>query len=281
MIDPVLFDEYTKTRLNPAKFDTAVKSLDRFCYAPFSNLYFAHEGKVLACCENRDHVLGVYPEKSISEIWNGTAVGELRQYITEKNLGHGCKGCDFDLKSRNFGGVKAKAFDYARMMQPDPRYPSMMEFELENTCNLECVMCSGLFSSSIRKNREHLPPIPTPYDNEFVQQLEEFIPHLTHANFFGGEPFLVEIYLKIWEKMAQLNPQMNVWVTTNGTILNNRIKQLLERMRLNLTISIDSIEKETYEKIRVNSVFERMMENFKWFLQYAKSIGSNVTVNTL
>lgn len=280
MIDPVLLEEYTRTRLDSAGFNTSVQTYDKFCYAPFSSLYFAHEGKVLACCENRDHVLGVYPEKSISEIWNGAAAHALRQYITEKNLGHGCKGCDFDLKSRNFGGVKARSFDYARLQQRNLQYPSMMEFELENTCNLECVMCSGIFSSSIRKNREHLPPISTPYDDEFVRQLEEFIPHLAMANFFGGEPFLVEIYLKIWEKMAQLNPGMNVWVTTNGTVLNNRIVHLLNRIRFNITVSVDSIEKETYEKIRVNASFERVMDNFRRFLRYTKAIGSEFTVNT-
>ncbi|HXH18192.1 MAG TPA: radical SAM protein [Chitinophagales bacterium] len=280
MIEPALLNDYNNSRIHPAGFNSSLKAYDKFCYAPFSSLYFAHEGRVLACCENRTHVLGTYPQNSICEIWNGAAAVELRQYISEFNLAHGCKGCDFDLKSRNFGGIKSRSFDVARLHQRDMRYPGMMEFELENTCNLECVMCNGIFSSSIRRNREQLPPIPSPYDDEFVRQLEEFIPHLALANFFGGEPFLVEIYLKIWEKMAKLNPGMNVWVTTNGTILNNRIVQLLNRIRFNLTISIDSIEKETYEKIRVNSNFERVMENFKRFLRYTKTINSDFTVNT-
>ncbi len=280
MIEQSLLEDYNQSRITPADFNASFQTHGKFCYAPSASLYFAHEGKVFACCENREHLLGAYPSNSIAEIWKGESAAQLRKFIDEKNLWHGCKGCDFDLKSRNFGGVKAKAFDYAGMQQSDPRYPSMMEFELENTCNLECVMCTGIFSSSIRKNREHLPIIPTPYDDEFVRQLEEFIPHLALANFFGGEPFLVEIYYKIWEKMGELNPGMNVWVTSNGTILNNRVKDLLSRIRFNLTISIDSIKKETYEKIRVNSSFERVMENFEYFHQYTKSIHSDFTVNT-
>ncbi len=280
VIDVSLLEDYNKTRINPVDFNASFKAYDKFCYAPFSSLYFAHEGKVFACCENREHQLGTYPANSIAEIWNGDSANQLRKYISENNLWHGCKGCDFDLKSRNFGGVKAKAFDNARLKQRESGYPAMLEFELENTCNLECVMCTGIFSSSIRKNREHLPPIPAPYDAEFVKQLEEFIPPLSLANFFGGEPFLVEIYYSIWEKMAELNPGINVWVTTNGTILNNRVKDLLGRIRFNLTLSIDSIQKETYEKIRVNSVFERMMENFRYFHEYTKSINADFTVNT-
>jgi MoaA/NifB/PqqE/SkfB family radical SAM enzyme len=49
------------------------------------------------------------------------------------------------------------------------RYPSMLELELNNTCNLECVMCIGELSSSIRKNREKLPAIRSPYDEAFVE----------------------------------------------------------------------------------------------------------------
>jgi MoaA/NifB/PqqE/SkfB family radical SAM enzyme len=75
--------------------------------------------------------------------------------------------------------------------------PKVMEFELSNECNLECVMCNGSFSSSIRKNREKLPPIISPYNDDFVNELDAFIPHLTDAKFLGGEPFMIEIYLKI------------------------------------------------------------------------------------
>lgn len=270
MLDLSLIEKYNKTRPFAA---------DKFCYAPFTSLYFGHEGKVTACCENREHLLGVYPQNSIAEIWNGTAAQQLRQYISEQNLWHGCKGCDFDLRSENFRGIKTHIFDIPRMHQKNRNYPSMLEFEMENTCNLECVMCTGIFSSSIRKNRELLPPIPSPYDDAFVQQLAEFLPHLSHANFFGGEPFLVEIYYSIWEKMAQLNPGMQIWITTNGTILNQRVKDLLQRLRFNLTVSIDSLQKEVYEKIRVNAQFERVMENLKYFLQYSKSHGTGFTLN--
>ncbi len=271
MIDPTLIESYNRTRAFAA---------DKFCYAPFTSLYFGHEGKVVACCENREHLLGIYPQQSIAQIWNGEPARQLRQYITEQNLWHGCKGCDFDLRSGNLEGVHARIFDAPRQRQRNEAYPALLEFEIENTCNLECVMCTGIFSSSIRKNREHLPPIPSSYNAEFVQQLEEFIPHLSQASFFGGEPFLVELYYSIWERMAELNPGMDIWVTTNCTILNNRVKSLLDRLKFNLTLSIDSIEKETYEKIRVNAVFERVMENLEYFLQYTRTKQTDFTVNT-
>jgi organic radical activating enzyme len=131
-------------------------------------------------------------------------------------------------------------------------------------------MCNGSFSSSIRKNREKLPPIISPYNEKFVDELEEFIPHLTDAKFLGGEPFMIDIYLSIWERILKINPRIRMHITTNGTFLNNRIKNLLEGLNAGIILSIDSVEKETYKKIRVNGNFDKVMENLDYFLDYTK-----------
>jgi sulfatase maturation enzyme AslB (radical SAM superfamily) len=144
-------------------------------------------------------------------------------------------------------------------------YPRILEFELSNTCNLECTMCSGHFSSSIRKNREHLPALQSPYDADFVNQLTEFMPHLTDMKFLGGEPFLIDIYYDIWERIIEVNPKIKVHITTNGTILNNRGKRILEKLNVAIILSVDSLDKDTYEGIRLNAKYDRMMENLEFF----------------
>ena len=149
-------------------------------------------------------------------------------------------------------------------------YPKVMEFELTNECNLECIMCNGMFSSSIRKNREKLPAIISPYDDRFIDQLDEFIPHLTDAKFLGGEPFMIEIYLKIWERIAALNPSIRIHITTNGTFLNTRIRKLLEGLRAGIILSIDSVVPETYRAIRIGGNFDKVMENLEYFREYTR-----------
>ena len=131
-------------------------------------------------------------------------------------------------------------------------------------------MCTGYFSSLIRKNREKLPSIPSPYEDTFVEQLVPFLPNLKDAKFLGGEPFLIPIYYKIWEKIAEHNPNINVHITTNGTVLNQRVKSILEKLNCGIVMSIDSIEKDTYEKIRVNGRLETVMKNFEYFLEYTR-----------
>jgi MoaA/NifB/PqqE/SkfB family radical SAM enzyme len=283
IISNVLMEEYNKTR------DTKDASL--ICYAPFVSINFEQTGKATACCYNRTHVLGTYPQQSIREMWWGDKANELRAVIREKNLGGGCEVCSRQLESKNFFGTHARHFDpYADAPEKEENkspfgffkpaihnakkravnYPKAMEFELSNTCNLECVMCTGYFSSSIRKNREKLPPTPQMYDDAFVKQLEEFIPHLTDAKFLGGEPFLIDIYYSIWESILRINPNMLIHITTSATVLGGRAKNLLESLRCGIVISIDSIVKETYEHIRTNARYERVMENVEYFHKYTK-----------
>lgn len=251
------------------------------CHAPFVNLNFEQNGNVRACCYNFTHILGKWPDKTIKEIWHGNKADELRKYVRENELGGGCVECGNMITSGNHHGVRAKYYDefappgifssakYLRnQLTGSIGYPKVMEFELSNNCNLECVMCNGYFSSSIRKNREKLPAIHSPYNDSFVDELEEFIPHLTDAKFLGGEPFMIDIYLKIWERIRKINPGIRIHITTNGTFLTDRVKNLLEGLRAGIILSIDSVSKETYNKIRINGNYDKVMANLEYFREY-------------
>jgi sulfatase maturation enzyme AslB (radical SAM superfamily) len=141
-----------------------------------------------------------------------------------------------------------------------------MEFEFGNICNFECIMCGGKWSSSIRKNREKLPPIISPYDDNFVNELVPFIKHLRLANFLGGEPFLTSLYYKIWDKIFEHNPNCAVYVTTNGSILSPKVREYLIKSNMRVVVSLDSLQKDTYELIRKNGNFHLVMKNVFEFL---------------
>ncbi|MFH1320945.1 MAG: radical SAM protein [Bacteroidota bacterium] len=259
-LDDSLVKEYNRVRQYGPQ--------DILCYAPYKNIHFGFDGKATACCYNREHVLGTYPEQSIKEIWFGKKTSKLREYIKHNDLSLGCIGCKHHFEARDFGGVQAIYFD-----QNPPnitRYPCVMSFELDNVCNLECEMCNGDFSSLIRKNRDKKQPLENPYNDEFLNQLIEFIPHLHCAKFYGGEPFLVDLYYRIWDMIIKINPCISIEVQTSATILNNRVKEILNRGWFNINISIDSLHKETYESIRKNARYEMVMRNIKFFANYCQ-----------
>lgn len=247
------------------------------CYAPFKSMYFGHGGIVNPCCKNRDYVLGVYPNQSIKEIWLSGGVEFLRTALKKGDLSHGCFRCEKLIQSGNRKGLMAAT--YNSMPYNHNGYPTDLQFELSNTCNLECVMCSGDYSSLIRSKREKRALLKSVYDDNFVEQLKEFIPHLSQCSFYGGEPFLIDIYYTIWELITSLNPSVNISVQTNGTVLSNRVKELLRAGRFNIGVSVDSIHKATYESIRVNAAYESVQSNIKWFAQYCSEKGTAFNIS--
>ncbi len=246
-----------------------------FCYAPMNNIYFSWDGKAIACCFNQDFILGRYPQQTIREIWESKEAKELRTALENFDLSKGCNVCLSDVQEKRFEASNALRFDnYERKS-----YPAMMEFQLSNTCNLQCVMCNGHLSSSIRKHRDKLPPLPEMYDAKFVDQLEEFIPHLEHTTFSGGEPFLINIYFDIWGKMIALNPKCIIKVITNGTVFNARIAELLKKGNFHITISLDSPVEENYEQIRIGANFKKVISNARAMSAICQENGTNFNLN--
>jgi len=246
------------------------------CHAPFKNLYFGHRGSVTACCYNRLFELGRWPEQSVQQIWNGQKANELRGSLKDNSLKKGCSCCEIQLFAKNFPALKAVQFDINKLNSN--HFPSVFEFELDNTCNLECVMCSAEFSSSIA-NRKGRKPYESPYNEKFVEQLNEFIPYLDQAKFYGGEPFMIKVYYDIWDRIVAVNPVCRIIIQTNATFLNTRIRDLLEKGIFYLNISIDSLQKENYERIRVNANFEMVMEHIEYFHDYSsrKNLPFNIS----
>ena len=241
-----------------------IKNPKYLCHAPFANMYLNSQGNIGACWLTLERAPR-YPELSLREIWFGEYFERLRSNIKSKNLKELCSVCDKKIHDGVYSTILARAYDIDFELQ---KYPSIMEFELSNLCNLACVMCKGSLSSKIRKDREQLPALKSPYDEKFVMELEEFLPHLQEARFNGGEPFLQQICWQIWEKIADVNPKILITVATNGTILTDKMKSIMERCRFRVNVSIDSLDAETYASIRVNSNLEQVVNNLGFYSDY-------------
>lgn len=247
------------------------KARSHFCHAPFVSLNFEQNGNITACCFNRSHVVGKFPENSIQEIWNSSKIEELRQAIREVDLSKGCQLCHEQLVSKNYTSMLTKNYDKLSINGEEAAKtgPRIMEFEISNLCNLECIMCNGYFSSSIRKNREKLPPMENPYNDSLVEQIRPYLKNLEWIKFLGGEPFMNPLYYKIWRALVEEKSKAKVVITSNGTVMNSNVKWVLETVKPMMVFSIDSFRKENYETIRKNANFEATMKNLDLFIKYA------------
>ncbi len=237
----------------------------RFCNAPLTSLRFHRNGGVQFCCH---HIEFQYlNQKSLKEIWFGTEMGSLRKSFQNYQIPQSCNFCAIPFYAKDFSNVNALSFDYLKPNENS--YPVLMDFSLENTCNLSCIMCDSSLSSKIQaqKNRIDFNAKSFCYDEKFVEQILEFIPHLKYAVFTGGEPFLINIYYQIWEKMHEINPSIIINVTTNGTIFNQRVSSFLHMAKVNITVSVDSFVSNTYNEIRVGADFTQTLSNVYKFAE--------------
>lgn len=247
------------------------------CIAPYNNMYFTTEGRVAPCWLLVGHLDTWGPDRSIKDIWFGEKFTEYRNNLKEGIFNSECRVCKQKIEADTW--PLAMAYDGFSVKE----YPTMLELELSNQCNLECVMCEGRLSSGIRKNRDKLPPLPTIYDDSFVEQIKEFIPHLEELRFNGGEPFAQKIVYDICMLVAEIKPKLRINIATNGTVYNKQVREILEKCNIHLNISIDSLDKENYEAIRINGNFDDLMENFQTFKKYChdNDRGLSVMVNPM
>ncbi len=248
------------------------------CYAPFSSLYLHTVGRVTTCCVST-YVLGSVAEESLLDIWRGPRAQALRSGLAGYDLGRGCSFCAWQVAAADGPPAFAVEFDGARVDGPEPAWPTQIDFALSNTCNLECVMCTGELSSRIRSRRERRPPLPRVYDDAFFEGLAPFLPHLERAGFLGGEPFLTAESFRVWDLLAALGLRTPCSVVTNGTVWNDRVEAVLERFPVSVTVSIDGATAATVESIRVGASHREVVRNVERFAGYARERGTELRLS--
>lgn len=262
---PAAIDAYDRTR------DFSGKAFRSACYAPFTNLYFDTAGDVRVCCHNPTHKVGNITASSIAEIWNGEKINQLRTALENYDLGLGCSFCKFQIAEGCYENLAMRKWDRFLLPSRDQIWPQQMEFSISNTCNLECIMCRGLWSSAIRARREKLPPLPKVYGDKFFNELRAFLPHLERARFLGGEPFLQEECFRIWDMMIEDGLKILCHATTNGTQFNSRVERILEQLPFDITVSMDGASKSMVEGIRKNLRHESYMDNCRRFRSHCET----------
>ena len=269
--------QVTPTVLAAPAAEGPVALSDRvLCPAPFMVMDFAPEGNVHACCANAAHPLGNVRFQTLREIWDGPRAQALRAAMVRHDFGYGCGSCRHRL---DLGTGEVDRDYYRRNPSPvDTRGPELMAFGLHNTCNLACVMCGGNLSSRLRA-LEGRPRLEPAYGERFFTELTEFLPHLRRAEFRGGEPFLVREHFRVWDLILELGLDLELQVTTNGTVWNERVEQVLDDLAMQITFSIDGVTASTNESVRAGTDHAEVLANLDRFAAYASDRGTRLDLS--
>lgn len=251
------------------------------CAAPAMQLRFDPNGLVTSCCRTIQP-LGHISRDRLVDIWNGVRRHELVAALDHHDYSHGCQRCGAEVATEGPEHAYATAYDgwLPRLEEgPPPLWPLRAEFNLSNVCNLQCVQCDGESSSMIRLHREHRRPLPKVYDDRFFDDLVPFLEHMEEAVFAGGEPFLAPESYRVWELIARHAPHLRCSVVTNATQWSPRVAEILDRLRMDVVVSLDGITRETYEAIRIGSDFESVMSNIERLIEHRSRTGASLSIN--
>lgn len=131
--------------------------------------------------------------------------------------------------------------------------------EVAARCNLRCLMCP------ITVDPRYQPGGGRPglFAPELFDRLEPFFPTLQRVYLIGlGEPTLHPGLPEFTRRLAAVG--VEVWVTTNATLLNDEQAEALALAGLShVSVSIDGGTRETYERIRVRGKFDHVVRGLK------------------
>lgn len=142
--------------------------------------------------------------------------------------------------------------------------PRILLVTLTNRCNLNCYMCG-------RGDN------PWELSQEITEQVVSYLPFLELITWQGGEVFLVDRFGELFKKTFGLEHLKQIIITNALLITEEWAERIALRNNVGLTISIDSVDKETYEYIRRGASIEKLTQNLKIINKAKRKYSSNMT----
>lgn len=153
-----------------------------------------------------------------------------------------------------------KNFFLIRLLYWLEPYPPYLEIEVTTRCNLKCVFCERTYWQEANRDMSF---------EEFRSIINQF-PKLKWIGLTGiGESFLNKDFLKMMRYVKSKNIYVELY-DNFYLITKETADELIDIGIDKLFISLDAATKETYEKIRVGSNFDRVIENLRYFFARKK-----------
>lgn len=152
-------------------------------------------------------------------------------------------------------------------------FPRFVQVETTRLCNANCPFCpADIWDKST-------PFMSDTLFDKIVEEIKDYAHWIRWVNMQkAGEPLLDK---KIFSRIAKMKDAGvgTVTMASNCSALTDKNARALINSGLDeLMISIDSVEKETYEKMRVGLNYERVIANITNFFKVRKEMNSKMTV---
>jgi len=247
-----------------------VEVKEPFCPIPFLSLSLSPEGEAYPCCflygDERIDSLGNVLREGLSSVWNGPKIQQLR----EEFLNGSPKICAKNIQRTGCNKFYPELESHVVFSKVQSSWPRRLDLRINGQCNLQCKMCETWKESSGLYNQSDL----------WEKGPTEIFPHLVEVELLGGEPFVQRDTYRLIEEISKVNSECYWRFVTNAHwTFTEKIKKQLENINIRyVQLSVDSLDRETYSRIRTLGrleVVEKCMERWIEFREDQRSIGKD------
>jgi organic radical activating enzyme len=222
-----------------------------YCNIIKKGLFVSHRGVSLCCINPDKHQI------KPSEFWYGNTRKNALDLMSQQQK---VKGCDICYKNEEKNTPSSRIFynSYNNIIAKD--FPTIIDLDFSNFCNLKCIMCDAARSSEWAKD---LGKGISAISKETIDDLVSISDDLTEITIQGGEPSIMKEYEYYFELLDEKNiiKNINLQVITNATNVNSKFYNLLEKFKsVRLSVSIDAFGKAN-DYIRWPSHFDQIEKN--------------------
>ena len=243
-----------------------------FCTAPWNLLYVDVTGSIRSC--NAGDFLGDPSKQSLQQILSNKKYQDLRKNILDDKVTDNCKNC---LKKENISsaGKYTGLRNYYNKLSihSSVDYSDTKQFKLSaldlhwsSLCNLKCVTCWAVQSSSIaREQNKPINHTPPKIANEIIDYVVKNQSELKEIYMSGGEPTLIKYNLKLLKKIEKRSDLL-IRVNTNMQWRqdNQVLKEILKFPNVLFTCSIDGMGEE-FNYIRRGGNWNTTLKNKNFY----------------
>jgi hypothetical protein len=245
------------------------------CALPFHQISVMNDGHVRLCCRTERDVTSegaslAVPGATLSQIWNSPYLRAVRHRMLVGAEVDDCRQC-YDAEAGGATSLRQTMNAYFAWPGEGPalddalararaltaanggHWPTAVQLWLGNRCNLQCRMCSPMFSSRIAGDPVQAqwwggPRTARPsWSGDDRTVFEELLGHpecLRLIQFSGGEPLIHGVLPRILQRLVDAGhaSHITLYIASNGTACAPRLAALLTRFAaVELAISVDGV----------------------------------------
>lgn len=138
-----------------------------------------------------------------------------------------------------------------------------LRLSVTDNCNLRCIYCMEENTTDFLKSESKLT------EDEILKIVESSASlGVKKIRITGGEPLVRPGIVELIGKIKSINGIEEIYLTTNATLLNEKIEILAKNGINGVNISLDSLKKDRFDSITRLGGFENVMKSIDECIKY-------------